>query len=69
MDYARQVSEMPPLAVRAIKELAVRAHQGLPLTEGLRLESAMGHILKQTEDAREGTTAFAERRAAEFKGQ
>ena len=69
MDYARQLREMPPLAVRAIKELAVRAHQGLPLSEGLRVEAAMSHILKQSDDAREGTTAFAEKRPAVFQGR
>ena len=69
MDYARQIREMPPLAVRAIKELAVRAHQGLPLMEGLRLEATMSYVLKQTEDAREGTTAFAEKRPADFQGR
>lgn len=69
MDYARRLREMPPLAVRAIKELAVRAHQGLPLMEGLRLEQAMSHILKTTDDAKEGPRAFAEKRAPEYHGQ
>lgn len=69
MDYARKLRAMPPLAVRAIKELAVRAHQGLPLNEGLRLEASVSHILRQTEDAKEGPRAFAEKRTPEFKGQ
>ncbi|MPZ98920.1 MAG: enoyl-CoA hydratase/isomerase family protein [Dehalococcoidia bacterium] len=69
MEYARQLREMPPLAVRAIKELAVRAHQGLPLMEGLRLEQAMSHILKTTDDAKEGPKAFAEKRTPEFHGR
>lgn len=69
MDYARRLQEMPPLAVRAIKELAVRAHQGLPLSEGLRLEAAMSHILKTTDDAREGPRAFAEKRTPEYHGR
>lgn len=69
MEYARQLREMPPLAVRAIKELAVRAHTGLSLHDGLRLEAIVSHELKGTEDAREGTTAFAEKRAPEFRGR
>lgn len=69
MEYARQLREMPPLAVRAIKELAVRAHTGLSLYEGLRLEAIVSHELKSTEDAKEGTKAFAEKRAPEFHGR
>jgi E-phenylitaconyl-CoA hydratase len=67
--YARELLEMPPLAVRAIKELAVRAHQGLPLSEGLRLESAISSVLSRTEDAREGPRAFAEKRKPNFTGR
>lgn len=69
MDYARQLRAMPPLAVRAIKELAVRAHQGLPLSEGLRLEAIVSHTLKTTEDAKEGPRAFAEKRTPEYHGR
>lgn len=69
MDYARQLRAMPPLAVRAIKELAVRAHQGLPLHEGLRLEAIVSHTLKTSDDAKEGPRAFAEKRPPEFHGR
>jgi len=67
MDYARRLCENPPLAVRAIKELAVRS-QYTHLSDGLRLESAIQRALNTTEDAREGRRAFAEKRRAEFKG-
>ena len=57
-----------PLAVRAIKELAVRS-QYMPLDHGLRLEEAIQQVLMTTEDAKEGPRAFAEKRPAEFKGR
>ena len=56
-----------PLAVRAIKELAVRG-QYMPIEYGLRLEQAMGQMLRTTEDAREGPRAFAEKRPPNFTG-
>ena len=57
-----------PLAVRAIKELAVRS-QYLPLDHGLRLEEAIQQVLMTTEDAREGPRAFSEKRPPDFKGR
>ena len=61
------ICENGPLAVRAIKELAVKS-QYMPLEQGLRMESMMQSLLKTTEDAFEGPRAFAEKRQAEFKG-
>ena len=66
--YARRICENPPLAVRAIKELAVRS-QYMHIQDGLRLESAIGRILGTTEDAAEGRRAFAEKRKAVFAGR
>jgi len=67
-DYARRLSQNPPLAVRAIKELAVRS-QYMHINDGLRLESAIGSVLRQTEDAKEGPRAFAEKRPPVFRGR
>ena len=67
--YAEELRAMPPLAVRAIKELATRAHNGLPLAEGLRLESAISHALHETDDAKEGPRAFSEKRQPVFRGR
>lgn len=66
--YARRLAENAPLAVRAIKELAIRG-QYLPLSEGLRLEQAIQQVLRQTEDAQEGPRAFAEKRRPEYHGR
>jgi E-phenylitaconyl-CoA hydratase len=68
MERAEELAAMPPLAVRAIKELSVRA-QYMPLDDGLRLESAMQARLSFTEDAKEGPKAFAEKRKPNFKGR
>ena len=65
---ASVICQNGPLAVRAIKELAVRG-QYLPIEYGLRLEQAVGQVLRNTEDAKEGPTAFAEKRPAKFTGR
>ncbi|HLZ68449.1 MAG TPA: enoyl-CoA hydratase-related protein [Dehalococcoidia bacterium] len=66
--YARKLVANAPLAVRAIKELAVRS-QHMHLSDGLRLESAIQQALRQTEDAKEGPRAFAEKRPANWTGR
>ena len=68
MERARELASMAPLAVRAIKELAVRG-QYMPLEEGLRMEQMMSDKLRATEDGKEGPRAFAEKRKANFRGR
>lgn len=68
MDLAEKLAANPPLAVRAIKELAVRS-QHMHLHDGLRLEQAIQSVLRQTEDAKEGPRAFAEKRPAVYHGR
>ncbi len=68
LEYADRLAANPPLAVRAIKELAVRS-QYMHIQDGLRLESAIQSVLRQSEDAREGPRAFAEKRPPVFKGR
>ncbi|MBI4338263.1 MAG: enoyl-CoA hydratase/isomerase family protein [Chloroflexi bacterium] len=65
---AHIICQNAPLAVRAIKELAVRG-QYLPIEYGLRLEQAVGQVLRATEDAREGPRAFAEKRKPTYIGR
>lgn len=67
-EYARKLLESAPLAVRAIKELAVRS-QSLTLEQGLRIEDSFQEFLRTTEDAREGPRAFAEKRKPEYKAR
>lgn len=65
---ARKICENAPLAVRAIKELAVRG-QYLPIEYGLRLEQAVQRVLSTTEDAKEGPRAFAEKKKPSYTGR
>ena len=65
---ARRICENAPLAVRAIKELAVRG-QYLSIEQGLRLEQAIQRVLSTTDDAKEGPRAFAEKRKPVWKGK
>ena len=65
---ARKICENGPLAVRAIKELAVRG-QYMPIEYGLRMEQAMQKVLGATKDAKEGPKAFTEKRKPSFKGK
>jgi len=68
LDYAQMLARRSPLSHRLAKEVMHRA-VGLPLEEALRLESRSFHDLGQSEDLAEGTTAFRERREANFKGR
>jgi len=64
----RGILGMGPLAVR----LAIEAvDQGLEMTldEGLLLEANHFGLLAATQDMKEGTTAFLEKRAAKFEGR
>jgi enoyl-CoA hydratase/carnithine racemase len=66
-EYARRIMANPPLAVRAIKELAVRS-QYMHINDGLRLEAAISRILRASEDSKEAVRAFAEKRPPRFTG-
>ena len=66
-DFAARLARNAPLAVQAAKELAVRSRD-MDLATGLRLEQVMLRVLQQSEDVREGTKAFAEKREPVFGG-
>jgi len=66
--YAKRLCENGPLALRAVKELAIRS-QSVPLEHGLRLEESFQEFLRTTEDAKEGPRAFAEKRKPAYKAQ
>jgi E-phenylitaconyl-CoA hydratase len=65
---AQRICRNGPLAVRAIKELAIRS-QYLDINNGLRLEQSLARILMATQDAAEGPRAFLERREPRYKGE
>ncbi|HEV7893554.1 MAG TPA: enoyl-CoA hydratase-related protein [Pyrinomonadaceae bacterium] len=57
-----------PLAARACLEAVTRGTR-LPLEEGLKLEAELFAQLFSTQDVREGTRAFLEKRKPDFKGE
>lgn len=65
---ADRISQNGPLAVKITKELAWRGLHQHP-EEALRYYSAITALNHQTEDAREGPRAFAEKRTPQFKGR
>lgn len=68
--WAEEIASNAPLAVRAAKQAA---YEGMldqsGFAAGMALESRLYSEVMETEDAREGTTAFAEKREAIFKGR
>jgi enoyl-CoA hydratase len=67
-EIAAKVLECGPLAVRSIKQAVLRGRE-MTLEEGLKLESELTGKIFATEDAREGPTAFAQKRKPEYKGR
>jgi enoyl-CoA hydratase len=67
-ELAQLFAGMPPLAVAAAIE-AVDRGADLPLDEALALEAAIFGRLCATEDKREGTRAFLEKRPATWLGR
>jgi enoyl-CoA hydratase len=65
---AREIASLAPLAIRACLDAVTRGIS-LPLEEGLKLEAELFSRLFATEDMREGTRAFLEKRAPVFKGK
>jgi len=54
--------------VRATKEAALRGIE-MSLEEGLALEAQLVAQVTRSEDAREGTLAFAQKRKPQYKGR
>ena len=65
---AKKIIANAPLAVKFAME-AIEHGMEMPQEEGLFLEAALFGLCCATEDMREGTRAFLEKRPAQFKGR
>src|SRR6202045_5196550 len=65
---AKKIAANGPLAVKFTMEAIERGVE-MPLQEGLFLEATLFGLSCATEDMREGTKAFLEKRVAQFKGK
>jgi len=66
--FAKRIMEKAPLAVKYAMEAVERGAE-MSLEEGLLLEAALFGLTCATEDMREGTRAFLEKRGPKFKGR
>jgi enoyl-CoA hydratase len=65
---AKKIIANAPLSVKFTMEAIERGTE-MPLAEGQYLETTLFGLLAATEDMREGTRAFLEKRAAQFRGK
>lgn len=67
LQLAKQLANQAPIALRLIKE-AVDAAVDQPLQEGMQVERKNFYLAFDSQDQKEGMTAFTERRNPTFKG-
>jgi len=66
--FAQQLAKGAPIAMRYILS-AINKGLEMPLAEGCLFEATLFGLVASTEDMREGTAAFLEKRKASFKGR
>ena len=65
---AGELARQAPIAVRYIID-AINQGLEMPFVEGCRFEATLFGLVAATEDMREGTRAFLEKRKPEFTGK
>lgn len=65
---AERIAENAPLSVMATKQAAVMGRD-LPLKHAIDFSYLLWGVLRDTEDRKEGFTAFAEKRAPRYRGK
>ncbi len=68
LKLAREVASMPPVSTRLAKEAVLKSFD-TTVNDGLEFERKNFYMLFSTHDAREGMTAFQEKRRPEWKGE
>jgi enoyl-CoA hydratase/carnithine racemase len=68
LEIANVLCENAPVSLRLVKQAAYKG-LSMPLEEGLRFEIEQSRKVMQTEDAREGPLAFAQKRKPVWKGR
>ncbi len=68
IDYAERMKRNGPISLQAIKR-SVLLTMGVPMEEAYAIEAQHSRICFQSEDAKEGLKAFAEKRPARFQGR
>ena len=66
--FAAELAAKPPIALRYAME-AVNNGLEMPFADACQLEAALFGMTTATDDMKEGTRAFLEKRKAEFKGR
>jgi enoyl-CoA hydratase len=67
-DWARRINANAPIAVQATKESVLRG-LAVDMREAFKIESELATMVFQTEDAKEGPKAFAEKRMPNWSGR
>jgi enoyl-CoA hydratase len=67
-ELAAAIADNGPLAVRVIKEGAIRC-SGTTLAESFKIEGELRAVIEASEDMKEGPRAFMEKRKPLFKGR